>query len=117
MFLGELSALRYLWEFHSQVIYPLRRLIKVALSAYKIGERFKCLLTPLSIPWSKVNDDYCDCPDGSDEPGSSACPNGSFFCRDVQYKVVSIPSNFVNDGYIGKLIGLFLLVLSKVFMK
>ncbi|KAA0188799.1 Glucosidase II beta subunit, partial [Fasciolopsis buskii] len=63
-------------------------------------ERFKCLLTPLSIPWSKVNDDYCDCPDGSDEPGSSACPNGSFFCRDVQYKVVSIPSNFVNDGYI-----------------
>ena len=23
----------------------------------------------MSIPFASVNDDYCDCPDGTDEPG------------------------------------------------
>jgi hypothetical protein len=36
------------------------------------GERWKCLDGSREIAWAAVNDDFCDCPDGSDEPG--LCP-------------------------------------------
>lgn len=31
---------------------------------------WKCLTGGRVIAWSAVNDDYCDCLDGSDEPGA-----------------------------------------------
>lgn len=35
---------------------------------------FACISNPAQvIPFSQVNDDFCDCPDGSDEPGTAAC--------------------------------------------
>ena len=41
---------------------------------YKSAESFKCINHPeIELQLSQVNDDYCDCPDGSDEPGTSAC--------------------------------------------
>jgi protein kinase C substrate 80K-H len=41
---------------------------------YKSLESFKCINNPdITLDISQINDDYCDCPDGSDEPGTSAC--------------------------------------------
>jgi hypothetical protein len=33
------------------------------------NKTWKCLTSGETIAWSAVNDDYCDCSDGSDEPG------------------------------------------------
>eukprot|EP00733_Pompholyxophrys_punicea_P001090 Pompholyxophrys_punicea_v1_NODE_469_length_1889_cov_3.664122.p1 type:complete len:205 gc:universal NODE_469_length_1889_cov_3.664122:1365-751(-) len=51
------------------------------------------------IPFSFVNDNYCDCEDGRDEPGTSACATTSrrFFCENLHLNI-SIPSHKVNDG-------------------
>lgn len=62
------------------------------------GQTWTCLDDSKQISWNAVNDDYCDCPDGSDEPGTSACPNGVFFCKNVGHIGSTIPSSRVNDG-------------------
>ena len=36
---------------------------------------FACLDGEMRVAWASVNDDFCDCSDGSDEPGTGACPN------------------------------------------
>ena len=41
---------------------------------YSSAQKFTCISNPsITLDYVKVNDDYCDCPDGSDEPGTSAC--------------------------------------------
>jgi protein kinase C substrate 80K-H len=35
------------------------------------GGSFVCLDGSKTVPFARVNDDYCDCPDGSDEPGEA----------------------------------------------
>ena len=40
------------------------------------GQKFKCKDGLLTLAISQVNDDYCDCTDGSDEPGTSAIALG-----------------------------------------
>lgn len=36
---------------------------------YDESKPFTCLDGLATIPFDQVNDDYCDCKDGSDEPG------------------------------------------------
>ncbi|XP_064625398.1 glucosidase 2 subunit beta-like isoform X2 [Lineus longissimus] len=72
--------------------------VEISKMSFYAGEKFTCLdgSATLSMDW--VNDDYCDCRDGSDEPGTSACPNGQFNCKNVGFKSFYIPSSRVNDG-------------------
>jgi len=48
-----------------------------------------------AIPFASVNDDFCDCADQSDEPGTAACPGGRFACLSDGR---AVPSNRVRDG-------------------
>nr|CAB3265165.1 glucosidase 2 subunit beta [Phallusia mammillata] len=56
---------------------------------------FTCLSGNQTVAWISVNNDYCDCADGSDEPGTSACHNGKFYCEPERH---FLPSSRVNDG-------------------
>ncbi|KAI9042250.1 putative protein kinase C substrate [Aspergillus affinis] len=90
---------------------------------YKDTTTFSCISQPaIQVPFSSVNDDFCDCPDGSDEPGTSACshlsrntvltvadrPGNSeleltlslpgFYCKNKGHKPSYVPFQRVNDG-------------------
>ncbi|KAJ1018531.1 hypothetical protein NDA16_004813 [Ustilago loliicola] len=59
---------------------------------------WKCLDGSKQLSWSAINDDYCDCADGSDEPGTSACPNSTFYCANAGHIPAYIRSSRVDDG-------------------
>lgn len=67
-------------------------------SLYSPTKDFTCFDGTNTIPFSFVNDDYCDCFDGSDEPGTSACLNSVFHCTNAGHRPQNIPSSRVNDG-------------------
>ena len=67
------------------------------------GKTFKCPGSDKVIPIDQVNDNYCDCPsvDGvtiTDEPGTGACKNAVFYCKNHKFRATTIPASRVNDG-------------------
>lgn len=67
-------------------------------------QMFHCLDKSAVIAWERLNDDFCDCPDGSDETITNACANGKFYCtKQLRHKTgrgqdVFVPTSRVNDG-------------------
>lgn len=44
-----------------------------------------------------INDGFCDCSDGTDEPGTSACSNSVFYCLNDGYRTTQLTSSRVDD--------------------
>ena len=59
---------------------------------------FTCFDGSKVILLSQVNDEDLDCPDGSDEPGTSVSPGGKFYCQNNGSQAVVISSWSVGDG-------------------
>jgi len=60
-------------------------------------ETFSC--DGRTLQKSRINDDYCDCPQsGKDEPGTSACNSGKFWCLNQGFRGELIYSSRVDDG-------------------
>jgi len=54
-----------------------------------------------ALPASAVNDDFCDCLDGSDEPGTGACAGQKetlFYCPNKESLASYVYASRVNDG-------------------
>lgn len=72
------------------------------LYASSSSSAFVCDGNAKTIALSRVNDEYCDCDDGSDEPGTSACAGrrGSrgFYCVNAGATPLTVPASRVDDG-------------------
>lgn len=109
-----MSFTHFLGVFHLSIAFLVFYLLKVGQSSVEVARPrgvsisriglydpehdFTCFDGSRKIPFNQVNDDYCDCIDGSDEPGTSACPNGSFYCSNAGHKPQILSSDRVNDG-------------------
>ncbi|OMO81069.1 hypothetical protein CCACVL1_12616 [Corchorus capsularis] len=62
------------------------------------SDTIKCKDGSKKFSKSQLNDDFCDCPDGTDEPGTSACPTAKFYCKNAGHVPQFIFSSRVNDG-------------------
>jgi protein kinase C substrate 80K-H len=56
-------------------------------------------VAPVRVPASRINDNYCDCRGGEDEPGTAACSHGHFWCENAGFRGAKIPRAWVDDGH------------------
>lgn len=99
MFHGVLLVLLCSYVSQTSAALNLRGVAKSAHASYKIGgDKFKCRDGQGEFSIDRVNDDFCDCFDGSDEPGTSACSRGVFYCVNRGHVGQQIFSSRVNDG-------------------
>ncbi|KAG1371441.1 Glucosidase 2 subunit beta [Cocos nucifera] len=94
-----ISCLSLIWIKASASI-PSRESLGIApldLSYYK-SDVIKCKDGSKKFTKEKLNDEFCDCPDGTDEPGTSACPQGKFYCQNAGHIPLTVFSSRVNDG-------------------
>lgn len=71
---------------------------RVSLSAlterqfYEENKPFTCLDGSRTIPFDRVNDDYCDCHDGSDEPGvcQMRCHTSIWTCSRQSWPLLTV---------------------------
>lgn len=65
-------------------------------------EYWHCLGDPsIILRYDQINDNYCDCPDGSDEPGTNACPYNperKFYCSNDGHFPGYLENFKLNDG-------------------
>ncbi|PQM38631.1 glucosidase 2 subunit beta [Prunus yedoensis var. nudiflora] len=66
---------------------------------YFASEVIKCKDNSKSFSRDRLNDNFCDCVDGTDEPGTSACPAGKFYCRNIGSTPQFLFSSRVNDHF------------------
>ena len=89
------------WLWQASLAYSLARTDGVhpsQLEQYS-GPSFSCK-DGSKIDASQINDDFCDCADGSDEPATAACSTagGQFWCVNKGHHGKFLFSSFVNDG-------------------
>ncbi|CAA2949694.1 glucosidase 2 subunit beta [Olea europaea subsp. europaea] len=87
------------FRLHFSYSSPLRLPIGVHPLDEKYFDRnvIKCSDGSKSFTRDRINDNFCDCPDGTDEPGTSACPAGKFYCRNIGSTPRFLFSSHVND--------------------
>ncbi|DAZ94356.1 TPA: hypothetical protein N0F65_000920 [Lagenidium giganteum] len=72
------------------------------------GALFSCDEGSKKFDLTRINDNFCDCEDGSDEPGTSACSHTSakFHCANTGFFAKDVPTSQVNDMICGVLTSL-----------
>lgn len=65
---------------------------------YFTSDVIKCKDGSKKFSKAQLNDDFCDCPDGTDEPGTPACPGAKFYCQNAGHAPLLLFSSRVNDG-------------------